>query len=315
MKNRFPQKLRLGTRGSSLALAQTSQVRALLCAHYPELLEDNTLETVILKASGDHVPGTRDERLVDTGGKGLFTKELEEALLDNRIDVAIHSMKDVPTWLPQGLEIAAVLKREDPRDALITMGLTAMDDLPKGAVLGTSSLRRQAQVLNLRPDLNVVPLRGNIDTRIKKLEAGQVAATLLAYAGLKRADMAFRANAVLDTAYILPAVSQGIIGLQIRSRDDGLRECLGVINCRQTMTSMLAERAMLEVLDGSCHTPIAGLAEHTDVGLVLKGLVAHPDGKGVWRAEQTGSANDPVALGREVGRNLRKKVPQGILPE
>lgn len=315
MQNRFSKPLRLGTRGSPLALAQTQTVLARLCEHYPELNEDGAAEIVILRASGDHVLGSKDERLVDVGGKGLFTKELEEALLHNRIDVAIHSMKDVPTWLPLGLDIAVSLTREDPRDALITRGINSFDALPQGAVVGSSSLRRQAQILNHRPDIKVVPLRGNIDTRISKLEAGQVDATLLAYAGLKRLGIAGRANAVLETTTLLPAVSQGIIGIEIRKADEVLRDLLGVINCDVTHAAMLAERAMLEVLDGSCHTPIAGLAVHGDSGLYLKGLVAHPDGKGVWRAEQTAHISDAVTLGREVGRKLRAITPQGILPE
>ncbi len=315
MQNRFSKPLRLGTRGSPLALAQTNTVLALLRSNYPELNEQGAAEIIILKASGDHVIGSKDERLVDIGGKGLFTKELEEALLQDRVDIAIHSMKDVPTWTPQGLVIAATLTREDPRDALITRGISSFDSLPQGAVVGTSSLRRQAQLLNKRPDLKVIPLRGNVDTRISKLEAGQVDATLLAYAGLKRLGIAQRANAVLETNTILPAVSQGIIGLQIREKDETLRALLGVINCAATHSSMLAERAMLEVLDGSCHTPIAGLAVHGDKGLFLQGLVAHPEGKGVWAAAQTAQPNDAITLGREVGRKLRKDVPQGILPE
>ncbi|MDX1922349.1 MAG: hydroxymethylbilane synthase [Alphaproteobacteria bacterium] len=315
MQNRFSKVLRLGTRGSPLALAQTQTVLAQLRTHYPELNDATAVEIVVLKASGDHILGSKDERLVDVGGKGLFTKELEEALFENRIDIAVHSMKDVPTWLPQGLEIVASLTREDPRDVLITNGIDSLDGLPKGAVVGTSSLRRQAQLLNKRPDLKVVPLRGNIDTRIKKLEAGQVDATLLAYAGLKRIGLTSRANGILDTSTILPAVAQGIIGLEIRAGDDGIRSALGVINCAKTMSSMVAERAMLEVLDGSCNTPIAGLAVHNSGGLFLQGLVADSQGKGIWQAEQTAAASDAVSLGREVGRALRKQVPAGILPE
>ena len=315
MQNRFIKPLRLGTRASPLAMAQTQLVLAKLRAQYPELNNDGATEVLVLRASGDHVLGSKDERLVDVGGKGLFTKELEEALLHDRIDIAIHSMKDVPTWLPNGLEIAATLLREDSRDALISNGLDSFDALPKGAVVGTSSLRRQAQILNKRPDLKVVPLRGNVETRITKLEAGQVDATLLAYAGLKRLGIASRASAILETTTILPAVSQGIIGMEIRNSDETLHSLLATINCQATFTSMLAERAMLEVLDGSCHTPIAGLAVHVDNGLMLQGLVAHPDGKGIWHAEQTASASDAVALGRDVGRQLRKIIPSGILPE
>jgi hydroxymethylbilane synthase len=286
-----------------------------LRAHYPELHDENAYEIVVLRASGDHVLGTKDERLVDVGGKGLFTKELEEALLQNHIDIAVHSMKDVPTWLPIGLEIAATLVREDPRDALITNGIKSLSELQWGAVVGTSSLRRQAQLLNLRPDLKVVPLRGNVETRIKKLEAKQVDATLLAIAGLKRIGLEGRANAVLETTELLPAVAQGIIGLQIRIADSSLHSSLQVINCAQTMSAMLAERAMLEVLDGSCHTPIAGLAVHGANGLHINGLVAHPEGKGVWRGEQTAHISDAVTLGREVGKRLRSIIPRGILPE
>ncbi|NDE91140.1 MAG: hydroxymethylbilane synthase [Alphaproteobacteria bacterium] len=312
----FHKKLRIGSRGSPLAIAQTQTALAALRALFPELNEEGAVELITLRASGDHVLGSKDERLINVGGKGLFTKELEEALLDDRIDMAVHSMKDVPTWVPDNLTIAAVLLREDPRDALITnLGVQNLDSLPKGATIGTCSLRRQAQLLNKRPDLNVVPLRGNVETRIRKLEAGQVSATILAYAGLKRLGIESRANAIIEITEMLPAVCQGIIGIQIRENDTPLATALAKLNCTKAFSVMQAERAMLEVLDGSCHTPIAGLAVHENGGLTLRGLVAHPDGKGVWEASQSADVADALSLGKNVGRALRAMVPAGILPD
>lgn len=316
MSQNLPTKLRIGTRGSALALVQAGLAAEAIKRRFSAFAEKRSLEIISIRASGDHNPLIdKDERLVDVGGKGLFTKELEEALLENRIDLAVHSMKDVPTWMPEGLAIVAVLPREDPRDAFVSQKYNHMRAMPEGAVIGTASMRRQAQILSLRPDLCVVPLRGNVDTRIKKLENGQVDATLLAYAGLRRLGLEAKATAVLETDFILPAVSQGIIGFQIREKDVEIAAMLKQVGCHNTMPVMLAERAMLEVLDGSCLTPIAGYAEYEGDMLTLRGLVAHPEGKGAWRAENTAPVADALALGREVGRSLRRQVPSGILPE
>lgn len=302
--------LRIGTRSSPLALAQARLFAARLKDEFPAIEAD----IISIKASGDHNPKEADARLVDKGGKGLFTKELEEALKDERIDVAVHSLKDVPTWLPDGLTIAAVLPRADARDAFISLKYQSLGAMPAGAVIGTSSLRRQAQILARFPHVKVVPFRGNVDTRLKKLADGQVDATLLAHAGLCRLNMTDKATKILDADEFLPAVGQGIIGLQIRADDGVLAAMLAHMNCKETMQVMQAERAMLEVLDGSCHTPIAGHAVIKDGQVHLKGLVAHPEGKGVWQADGRGSVGEAMDLGRHVGRTLRRLVPTGILP-
>ena len=213
-------RLRLGTRGSPLALAQANEVRARLAAVHPELSEQAAVEIVVITTTGDQV---QDRTLAEIGGKGLFTKEIEEALLAGRIDAAVHSMKDVPTWLPEGLEISTILPREDPRDAIFSAGGQDLAGLPAGSVVGTASLRRQAQVLLARPDLKVVPLRGNVETRLRKLAEGQVDATLLAMAGLKRLGKAGEVSAVLAPEDMLPAVAQGAIGLEIRADDGAVR--------------------------------------------------------------------------------------------
>ena len=239
--------LRLGTRGSPLALAQAAEVRSLLAESDPTLAPEGAVETVVIRTTGDKV---QDRTLAEIGGKGLFTKEIEEALIEGRIDAAVHSMKDVPTWLPEGLEIACVLAREDARDALFSNAGDSLAGLPEGALVGTASLRRQAQVLAARPDLRVVPLRGNVDTRLRKLAEGQVAATLLAVAGLKRLGRAEAITAPLATEEMLPAVAQGAVGLEIRSDDDRTRAYLAPLQHQETARRVAAERACLAVLDG-----------------------------------------------------------------
>ena len=302
-------RLRLGTRGSPLALAQAREVRARLAAAHADLEPEAAVEIVVIKTTGDAV---QDRTLAEIGGKGLFTKEIEEALLDGRIDAAVHSMKDMPTWLPEGLMIGAVLPREDPRDALFSARGDSLAALPKGAVVGTASLRRQAQVLLARPDLEVVPFRGNVQTRLRKLAEGEVDATLLAVAGLKRLGMAERITAVLEPEVMLPAVAQGAIGVETRADDAVTRGFLEALNDRTSALRVAAERACLEVLDGSCRTPIAALAEtlgaETGEGgaeIRLRALVCLPDGSQVHRAERRGTIADAVALGRDAGAELR----------
>jgi len=248
-------RLRLGTRGSPLALAQANEVRARLTAAHTELSED-AVEIVVITTTGDKI---QDRTLAEIGGKGLFTKEIEEALLAGRIDAAVHSMKDVPTWLPEGLEISTILPREDPRDGLLSAGGQDLAGLPPCSVVGTASLRRQAQVLLARPDLRVVPFRGNVQTRLRKLAEGQVDATLLAMAGLKRLGMSGEVSAVLAPEVMLPAVAQGAIGVEIRSNDAVTRGALAALDDRDSAIRVAAERACLAVLDGSCRTPIAAL--------------------------------------------------------
>jgi hydroxymethylbilane synthase len=302
---------RIGTRGSPLALIQANAVRLALIAAGAD---DDALEIVPIRTSGDRV---RDRALAEVGGKGLFTKELEEALLDRRIDVAVHSMKDVPTWLPDGLALVALLPREDPRDVLLVarrLGpIRRIADLPQGAAVGTAALRRQAQLLHRRPDLRVALLRGNVETRLGKLEAGEVDATLLALAGLKRLNIEVAEDAILDAAELVPAVGQGAIGVEARADDTATREFLARIDDRATHVAVRAERAMLAVLDGSCRTPIGGLATLDGARLRLDGLVARPDGSALHRHRADGSADDPDALGRAVGAALRAAAGPGFL--
>ena len=299
--------LRIGTRGSPLALAQAEETRDRLAAAHPDLAAPGAFEIVVIKTTGDKV---RDRALAEVGGKGLFTKEIEAALLDGGVDLAVHSMKDVPTWLPEGLEIAAVLPREDPRDAFLSPHGRRIADLPEGAVFGTASLRRQAQVLALRPDLDCVLLRGNVDTRLKKLAAGEVDATMLALAGLRRLGRDSEDHAVLAPEEILPAVGQGAIGLELRRDDARVRDLVRPLDDPPSARRVAAERTCLEVLDGSCRTPIAVLAEAEDTSgaLRLRGLVAEPDGSRVHRSEASGPVTDIAeaeALGHAVGRELR----------
>ena len=296
---------RLGTRGSPLALAQARELRARLAAVHATLAAEDAVEIVVIKTTGDKV---QDRPLAEIGGKGLFTKEIEEALLDKRIDVAVHSMKDVPTWLPEGLRIAAVLPREDPRDVLLSPGAPRLAALPKGAVVGTASLRRQAQVLLARPDLKVAPMRGNVQTRLRKLDSGEVDATLLALAGLRRLglekDIATD-SAILDVEDMLPSAAQGAIGIEVRADNTHAREVMAALDHAPSAVCVTAERACLDVLDGSCRTPIAVLAEVADGEMHLRALVAMPDGSQAHRAEQRGAVADATALGRAAGAELR----------
>ncbi len=301
--------LRIGTRGSPLALAQAHETRDRLAAAHPELAAPGMIEIVVFKTTGDRI---LDRTLAEAGGKGLFTKELEEALLDGRADLAVHSMKDVPTWLPDGLEIACLLPREDPRDAFFSRTGAGLDSLPAGSVIGTAGLRRQAQILERRPDLTVVPLRGNVQTRLSKLEAGEVDATLLALAGLRRLGMADRITAVFEPDEMLPAVAQGAIGIEIRSGDDRTRGYLQALHCPDTAQRVTAERALLAALDGSCRTPIAALARLDGGTLTLDAKVLSTDGRQVFRAQRTGPAPDGAAMGADAGAEIKALLPAGF---
>jgi hydroxymethylbilane synthase len=296
-------RINIGTRGSPLALAQAELTKAALLAAHADLKSEN-ITVVPIKTTGDKV---QDRTLSEIGGKGLFTKEIEEALLDGRVDLAVHSMKDMPTFLPAGLVIAAMLEREDPRDVLISPVADSIEKLPQGAIVGTASLRRQAQVLALRPDLKVQPLRGNVGTRLEKLSRGEAAATLLALAGLKRLGRVEAATAILSTDAFLPAVAQGAIGIEIRENDPRIAALVAPINHEPTTIAVTAERAMLAVLDGSCRTPIAGHAEIFGTQLRLRGLIALPDGTESHHAEDTGNATleGAAALGRALGGRLK----------
>jgi len=295
--------LRLGTRGSPLALAQAEEVRRRLAGTDPALAAEGAIAVVVIKTTGDRI---QDRALSEIGGKGLFTKEIEEALIAGEIDAAVHSMKDVPTWLPDGLTVEHLLPREDPRDAFFSPHGKRIADLPPGAVVGTASLRRQAQILARRPDLKVVNFRGNVATRLRKLAEGEVDATLLAVAGLRRLGEADKIVAALAPEEMLPAVGQGAIGLEIRADDARTRGLLDAIACRDTGLRVAAERALLAQLDGSCKTPIAGLAELDGAGgLRLRGLIALPDGSEHHAAEIAGPAVEGDSLGRRLGKQLQ----------
>jgi hydroxymethylbilane synthase len=294
--------LRIGTRGSPLALAQTALVRGRLAIAHdlaPERIEVRTIRT-----TGDTI---RDRPLSELGGKGLFTKEIEEALAAGDVDLAVHSAKDMPTLLPAGLIIAAVLPREDPRDVFISRKVNSLRELPAAAVVGTASLRRQALVKRLRPDLEVVPFRGNVETRLRKLDAGEVDATLLALAGLKRLGLADAATATLAADEFIPAVGQGIIAIEAREEDAATRNLLAAINDADSMTALVAERAFLAVLDGSCRTPIAGHAVIANGRVHFRGLIARPDGSACFDVEREGAASDAAALGADAGADLKRR--------
>lgn len=301
-------KVRLGTRGSPLALAQAREVRRRLMVAHAGMTESD-IEIVVIRTSGDRI---QDRALAEVGGKGLFTKEIEEALLDSRIDFAVHSMKDMPTVLPAGLVIAAILPREDPRDVLIAPRAKSVADLPKGAKVGTASLRRKAQLLHRRPDLKVVMIRGNVETRLRKIEAGEVDATLLALAGLKRLGLADRAKTVLDSAEMLPAVAQGAIGLECRDLDAVTRALLAPLNDAPSAACVAAERAFLMMLDGSCRTPIAALAELRKGRLRIRGAVIRGDGSERLEATREGPVAHAQALGAEAGAELRVRIGPGF---
>ncbi|MEO8421404.1 MAG: hydroxymethylbilane synthase [Hyphomicrobium sp.] len=292
-------KIRIGTRGSPLALAQARQVAARLGAAHG--LAPEQCELVVIKTTGDRIT---DRPLIEAGGKGLFTKELEEALFAGDIDVAVHSMKDMPAILPQGLVISAILEREDPRDAFVSVKYRSLDALPEGAVIGTSSPRRQAQVLRARPDLRVVGFRGNVETRLRKLEDGVADATFLACAGLNRLGLSQHITAAMPIDVMLPAVAQGAIGIEIRADDDATAQLLAPLNDAATALCVAAERAYLAQLEGSCRTPIAGYAELDGGTLRLRGEILTPDGAHAHSAARSGSAQEAMLLGEATAAAL-----------
>jgi len=293
--------LRIGTRGSPLALVQARAVRARLATALGE--GEEAIELVIIRTSGDRI---QDRPLSEVGGKGLFTKEIEEALIEGRIDLAVHSSKDMPTVSQPGLALTACLEREDPRDVFISHKAASLRDLPQGAVLGTASLRRQAVAKRLRPDLEVVPLRGNVETRLRKLDAGEADATLLALAGLRRLGLEHHATAILSIEEFLPAVGQGAIGIEARADDARTREALARINHAPTFTALACERAFLAALDGSCKTPIAGHATLSGDALHFRGLIARPDGGAAHDISGNGLAKDAAAIGDAAARELKR---------
>jgi hydroxymethylbilane synthase len=287
--NRSDSVIRLGTRGSPLALAQANMVRDLIAASGGATKEQ--IEICVIKTSGDRI---QDRPLSEVGGKGLFTKELEDALIAREIDFAVHSMKDVATKLPDGLTIAAMLPREDVRDAWLSPSAPTLADLPAGAIVGTSSLRRQAQVLRLRPDLKVVQFRGNVETRLAKLEQGIAHATLLAVAGLNRLGLAHKITGIVPTDTMLPACAQGAIGIEMRAGDERIATLLAPLDHQPTTLCVTAERAFLAILDGSCRTPIGGLAElGTGNRITFRGEIS-----------RTGLAQTAIRIGEEAAHEL-----------
>lgn len=303
------QPVRIGTRGSPLALAQASEARARLLAAHPWLPGDR-VQIRAIRTTGDREQG---RKLSEIGGKGLFTKELEDALLAGEIDLAVHSMKDMPTVLPEGLAIVCLLPREDPRDMLISHAAASIADLPKGAVLGTSSLRRQALLLRARPDLKIVMLRGNVETRLAKLDTGAVDATVLAVAGLRRLGLQPGGANIIPAGEMLPAVAQGAIGIESRSDDAEIIRLLQPLNHPETEFRVRAERAFLAALDGSCRTPIAALAEiGQDGGLALRGQIVRPDGSELFEARRTGGVADAHSMGSDAGEELRRRAGAGF---
>lgn len=303
--------IRFGTRGSPLALVQAEEVRKKLFATHPDLQSTVEVEIVPIRTAGDWKPEHKEKTFIELGGnKGLFTKEIEDALLTGHIDMAIHSMKDVASWLPDSLDIACVLDREDPRDAFIGREVKTLDELPSGAIVGTSSLRRQSQILARRPDLRVTALRGNVDTRLKKLADGLADATLLAVAGLSRLGLANRISSILEPDIMLPAAAQGTIGIEIRRGDDEIRNLLAPLNSAATAVCVHAERALLKILDGSCHTPVGVLAQIKPNGRVhLDAVVAKPDGTSLIRVHGESAPQDTEKMGIELGHKLKAQLP------
>jgi hydroxymethylbilane synthase len=299
--------VRIGTRGSPLALAQANEVRERLAAIHA--IPRDRIKLDVIRTTGDAI---RDRPLAEAGGKGLFTKEIDEALLAGLIDLGVHSAKDLPTALPSGLAIAAVPPREDARDVFISLKAKVLRDLATGAVVGTGSLRRQALLKRLRPDLAVVNFRGNVETRLRKLEQGAVDATLLALAGLKRLGLVEKATSILSIDEFLPAVGQGCLAIVVRADDKRVLPLVTVLNDVTSARALAAERAFLAVLDGSCRTPIAGHAVVADGRLRVRGLIAKPDGSAHLHAEREGPAQDAILLGTETGRELKARADPGF---
>ncbi len=299
-------RVRIGTRGSALALWQANHVLSLLRGANAEL----EVEIVTIKTTGDKI---LDSPLAQVGGKGLFVKEIEEALLSGEVDLAVHSLKDVPAFFPDGLGLAAVLEREDPRDALLARRGASLDDLPKGARVGTSSLRRQAQILHLRPDLEIVTLRGNVDTRVRKLDSGDYDAIVLAAAGVKRMGLAGRVSAYLGVETLLPAVGQGAIGIETRVDDPETNGQVSSLEDHVTRTAVSAERAFLRQLEGGCQVPIAAHARVSGAAVSLTGLVASIDGRIVIRERMDGPVGAPEDLGVSLAERILERGGREIL--
>lgn len=296
--------INIGTRESKLALAQANQIRNLILDSAPEYKKNPSLISIItFKTIGDQI---LDKNLSDIGGKGLFTKEIEEALIERKIDLAVHSMKDMPALSPEGLDIFAITKREDPRDAFISKKYKSISDLPIGAIVGTSSSRRKSLLLKLRPDLKIVNFRGNVTTRLEKIDRGQVDATILAVAGLKRINKEEYISGIISPDEILPAVAQGAIGVQARDNDEFIINLVRKINDEMSDICVKAERAFLKIMDGSCKTPMAAYCQNQNGKLYLKALICSPDGKEIYETSQTGSLEEAEKIGIEAGFEIKK---------
>jgi hydroxymethylbilane synthase len=301
-------RLRIATRKSPLALWQANHVRDALLVRHPEL----DVELLTMTTQGDKI---LDTPLAKVGGKGLFVKELETGMLEGRADLAVHSMKDVPVEFPQGLCLAAVLPREDPRDVLISNTCSSIDELPQGARLGTSSLRRQSQLRARRPDLQILDLRGNVNTRLSKLDNGEYDAIMLAAAGVKRMGWEARITEFLPPEQFLPAIGQGAIGIEIRDEDARLHELVADLNDAQTAIRISAERALNEALQGGCQVPIAGYSEISHGVILLRALVGRPDGTELVQGVISGKPEDAEELGRVLAEDLLSRGAKQILDE
>lgn len=301
-------RLRIGTRGSPLARAQAENVRARLAQAHG--LDSGALEIVAIRTTGDQV---RDRPLADVGGKGLFTKEIEEALLAGTIDLAVHSAKDVPTFLPEGLELAAYPEREDPRDVFVGRENRPLAEMPAGAVIGSASVRREALVRRLRSDVEVKLLRGNVQTRLDKVANGDFSGTVLALAGLKRLGLEARATEILDPHSFPPSVGQGAIAVEIRAADAATRKLVAAIDDPSASTALAAERAFLAELDGSCRAPIAGHARIVDGRFHFYGLLISADGREAVETTREGSPADAARMGADAGIELKRRASKALL--
>ncbi len=292
--------IKIGTRGSKLALWQAGWVKSELESAYPGV----TVSLVVIKTKGDKI---LDVPLAKVGGKGLFVKEIEEALLNGNVDVAVHSMKDMPADLPEGLSIGPVPKREDPADVLISRRFSCLAELPRGGRVGTSSLRRKAQLLGVRPDLEIVSLRGNLNTRLRKLESENMDAIILAAAGVRRLGLTAVITERLDEKIIIPAVAQGALCLELREDDAEIGKMLSILNHPETRTAVLGERAFLKQIGGSCQVPVAGFGTISNNEFQITGLVSEPDGSRVYKDTLNGSASSAENIGRELADSLLSK--------
>jgi hydroxymethylbilane synthase len=301
-------KLRIGTRGSALALAQATLVQNQIQAHHPQI----TVELEIIKTTGDKI---QDVPLAKIGGKGLFTKEIEMAILAGEVDLGVHSMKDVPTEIPDGLVIGITTIREDPRDAFISRKYQSLREIPRGGRIGTGSLRRQAQLMHLRPDLEIVPLRGNVDTRLRKLVEENLDAVILATAGLRRLGRAAEITAIIPETEMLPAIGQGALGLEYRQDDAETRNLLEFLDHPETKVAVAAERAFLARLEGGCQVPIAAKGSLKNGELILEGLIGDLTGTRIYRELVAGPPEAAEHLGRELAQRLLQLGGAQILSE